>query len=355
LILVISPYLDKTYSGWSKQTKKLFNTNFLNNSEIVFIILKNEITKNFDNPNVKIKEININDISSFKNKVIFVISTTFYILKIRNRIKFIYLPNLYWFSLIFLCLTFFFNLNFIGRICANEIKNLNRNSYLKLTLLRKIKKIIILNYESFDILSKFNLFNTMFIPNSVDSDFYSFSKFYNNYFFLYVGEISRRKGLEVLIDNFIKLQNKYKFIKLELIGPISDLKFYNQLLLKINISNSNIKFLPPIYDEDLLKKYHESDIFILPSYSEGMPNVLLEAMSCGLVVVGSDIPGIIENITHLHNGFLFSHNNKNLYNILTNILDNKFNINLIKSNARKFIVSERSNTLIYNKISNLFN
>ena len=40
-----------------------------------------------------------------------------------------------------------------------------------------------------------------------------------------------------------------------------------------------------------------NDIFILPSYSEGMPNVLLEAMSCGLIVVGAEIPGIIENLS----------------------------------------------------------
>jgi glycosyltransferase involved in cell wall biosynthesis len=49
--------------------------------------------------------------------------------------------------------------------------------------------------------------------------------------------------------------------------------------------------------EDLWKIYPASDLFILPSLSEGMPNALLEALGVGLACMGSNIPGI-KDILH---------------------------------------------------------
>jgi glycosyltransferase involved in cell wall biosynthesis len=50
--------------------------------------------------------------------------------------------------------------------------------------------------------------------------------------------------------------------------------------------------------EDLWKIYLASDLFVLPSLSEGMPNVLLEALGCGIPCIGSDIPGIRDILCH---------------------------------------------------------
>ena len=65
------------------------------------------------------------------------------------------------------------------------------------------------------------------------------------------------------------------------------------------------------HDRDMKKHYNHSDIFVLPSTTEGMPNSLLEAMSCSLPCVVTNLkfittPIIIDG----KNGYLFKRNNK---------------------------------------------
>ena len=58
------------------------------------------------------------------------------------------------------------------------------------------------------------------------------------------------------------------------------------------------------HQEDMLSILQKSNIACLPSYREGMPNFLLEAASCGLSIVTTDVPGCREVVQNNQNGFL---------------------------------------------------
>ena len=69
------------------------------------------------------------------------------------------------------------------------------------------------------------------------------------------------------------------------------------------------------------------DCFCLPSFSEGLPVSILEAMAAGLVVVGSDVSGIREVLENGVTGFLFpSNDDKELAKLLNNIILGKIRI-----------------------------
>lgn len=75
-----------------------------------------------------------------------------------------------------------------------------------------------------------------------------------------------------------------------------------------DILRAHAKTLPVTfrgYQSDILSVYRQSDILVLPSFSEGSPLALLEAMALGIPVVGSDIRGIKQIISNNHNGMLF--------------------------------------------------
>ena len=68
---------------------------------------------------------------------------------------------------------------------------------------------------------------------------------------------------------------------------------------------ASVRFAGWAQRADMPGHYHSADVFALPSFEEGMPNVVLEAMASGLPVVTTDIYGNRELVAHEENGLLF--------------------------------------------------
>ncbi len=58
------------------------------------------------------------------------------------------------------------------------------------------------------------------------------------------------------------------------------------------------------HSEDVATLYHQCDVAVLPSYREGLPKSLLEAMACGLSLLTTDVPGCRDLVVHKRNGYL---------------------------------------------------
>lgn len=80
-----------------------------------------------------------------------------------------------------------------------------------------------------------------------------------------------------------------------------------------------------------------SSVFVLPSMYEGHPKALLEAMSCGVAVLGTDVPGIREQIVHGETGWLCKSDAQSLRNGVQYLLSNPDLRKKIGANARNFI------------------
>ncbi|MEQ5978999.1 glycosyl transferase [Bacillus cereus] len=165
-----------------------------------------------------------------------------------------------------------------------------------------------------------------------------------------MGVLSQRKGTYDLIEVGAKLKgkidNKYKFV-LAGDGEIDKVK------KKIAEMELEDLFVVPgwISDETKIEEiYRKSAIYVLPSYNEGMPMSILEAMSYGLPVISTDV-GSIASVVEEDNGFVIKPGDvSTLANNIIYLLNNKSHIEKIgENNAEKI----RTKYNVYNSLDKM--
>jgi len=112
---------------------------------------------------------------------------------------------------------------------------------------------------------------------------------------LWVGRFVPGKGVRYLIDAFNILIKECSDIRLLLIGQGPLKNKIRQKIDNLGLSQNIIieDFIP---NSRLPEVYQQSDIFVLPSINEGVPRTLLEAMSCGIPVVCTNLPHLADII-----------------------------------------------------------
>jgi len=135
-----------------------------------------------------------------------------------------------------------------------------------------------------------------------------------------IGRLQNIKGHKELIDVFYELLKKYKNIKLIIAGEGEEKERIQHQVERFNISDKvDLKGYIPV--EDVIC---ESDIVILPSYTESFPLVLLEAMAAGKAIISTLVGGVPEIIEDGKNGFLIEPiNKKQLYDKLEILIIDK--------------------------------
>lgn len=126
-----------------------------------------------------------------------------------------------------------------------------------------------------------------------------------------VGRLSEQKNHELLIYAFNKIHKEYPEYKLIIYGEGHLRSKYEQLIKKLNLE----KYITlPGVIEDIKSKIYKSGIFVLSSNYEGMPNVLMEALSMGIPCISTDCPcgGPKSLINDGENGILVEVQNENM-------------------------------------------
>lgn len=110
---------------------------------------------------------------------------------------------------------------------------------------------------------------------------------------VYVGNVIPTKGLFELLDAFTQLEKERPRVRLAMIGRGQSLEPLQFLAAERGLSSKVL--LPGVAASERVAEWMAaSDLFCLPSYSEGCPNVVIEALACGRPVVGTLVGGIPE-------------------------------------------------------------
>lgn len=120
---------------------------------------------------------------------------------------------------------------------------------------------------------------------------------------LFMGAIEERKGIFVLLSAFSKVKDKLDNNCSLTIAGEGDIDAVQKYIEEENMSEL-VKIVGWADNDSKIKLFRETAIFVLPSFAEGFPLVLLEAMAGGIPVITGDIAGIRDLIKNGENGFL---------------------------------------------------
>ncbi len=176
------------------------------------------------------------------------------------------------------------------------LTQLIKTSTLIITLDKKSEKFI----ENLSIKHKNYSFSLCNIPNFIDNNKILLDSenmhSIKNVKVLFVGSITKNKGCRDILEVARSLPE----IQFTLIGKVQS----DMIELVRKIAEPNIKFISEISNREVLKEMQKANIFLLPSYKEGFPLVILEAMANRLPVIATNVGAIPEVIIQNKGGYV---------------------------------------------------
>lgn len=137
-----------------------------------------------------------------------------------------------------------------------------------------------------------------------------------------MARVDARKNLLGWIDAVAELSRRRDDFVVEWIGLDRENRFYRRCVRRIRKNGLEGRFLISPKSKDVLKQYRGADIFCLPSFYEGTPNVLCEALSCAVPAICSNVSDNALYVREGESGFLFDpHSPKSMAAALDAMLD----------------------------------
>lgn len=248
--------------------------------------------------------------------------------------KVIILPTSFLFPLIFFKLM----RKKVGLFVAQKLENKLLNIFININF--KLSDKIIVESNNVENIWNLEKYDNKVVNGGVyvDTEIFKNSKNIENRDCLvaYIGLFDDRKGIRQLIDA-IKL-NQRKEIKFVFAG-MGKLEYIVKDIYK---KNENVEYLGIVDNKDLPQVFNEAKLLVLPSKSEGLPNIILEAMACGTVVLSTKVGGIPDIVKDGVTGFLMEDISANT--ILENINRALYDANLkkISLTSQKFVNKDYS-------------
>lgn len=167
----------------------------------------------------------------------------------------------------------------------------------------------------------------------------------------FCGRIVRDKGIVELLEGFKLLKSTYpdKEVKLLFIGEREVRDAVPQHIIEIIENDPDIIFTGRVAWTQMPKYYMMMDGFILPSYREGYPTVILEAMSMGVPCIVSRSTGCIDSIVENVNGIYTDISPDSIMCQIAKFLDSDFR-NKLAANCRPYVVENYDHSKVWHAV-----
>lgn len=172
--------------------------------------------------------------------------------------------------------------------------------------------------------------------------------------FCFVGRIVGDKGINELVEAFLKLVSEFPACRLILVGDFEEkLDPVMPVVRQIIFENEQIVFAG--WQDDIRPYLAASDVFVFPSYREGFPNVILQAGAMGLPCIVTDINGSNEIIHDRVNGLIIPPRDKDaLWKAMKIMVTDETIRREMGDRARNIIINRYDRHLIWDEIQRVY-
>jgi len=187
--------------------------------------------------------------------------------------------------------------------------------------------------------------NVHIVFNGVDQEIFKDKDEKRNKDFIAVGYLKKVKGYDFLLRAFKIFCDEHNFSgKLKIAGSGDELGNLKELSVSLGLEE-RVVFLGELDNESLVNLYNQNEFFVLSSLSEGFPKVMLEAMSCGNIVISTDV-GSVGNILEDYPYVCMPSNEKDLALKMSNcfLADNRDQKIYLSNRVQDFSWSYSANT-----------
>ncbi|MDA3789405.1 MAG: glycosyltransferase family 4 protein [Desulfobacula sp.] len=379
-ICFVTPKFPPEYAGGSRQAYQLCS-DLTDSGKSLFVITRRDGGSN----SFKIKKEMYNGITIYavytKQKFLFFMAIAVILLKKRKSHQIVHVHGAMSHAYISIIVSKILKKKVILKLSSinDTFETIKKRKYgfIKYAILKLSDRIICLTRYLYDNSAKYIKKNKLIkIPNGVNPTIYSpvlpetkkririkFGLKTDKIQIIYLGAVRKAKGLDILLKAIGEINNSEDIeFNLIIVGPYkNDLHSYdkfpndylNEILHSYKITHL-VKFIGFVQNpQDYLKT---SDIFVCPSRFEGMPNAVLEAMSCGLPCIVSDFDGAEDIVCPERNGLMFkSENYLDLAEKIKLLLTSEKLRNIFANNSLEFISKNFTNTQITKKYIALYN
>lgn len=243
-----------------------------------------------------------------------------------------------------------------GRI-PDIIKEKGSEYFRLRTVLKLATASICIDKMSFEALENDGIDHCFYIPNALpDNVLVASGK---------TAERNREEGVVLFVGHVIKTKGVYELVKsctiipsvkkLLIVGPCNEV-VKNELnhLAKKREDGKWMCFLGEIPREQVFDYYRNCSVFVLPSYTEGFPYVVLEAMAFGCPIVATAVGAIPQLITQSTGLLIPAQNEEKLSEAIALMINNKDKAYSCGANARDMVVQHFSTTTVMKQYEHLW-
>lgn len=227
-------------------------------------------------------------------------------------------------------------------------------------LVKNTNATIVIDDKSYKILTKAGHNNVWFLPNPIPSNLLFTSDQFNNFKrsnrnILFVGHLVKTKGIFELVKACINITN----IKLKLIGEAQP--DITEELLRLALEKGDREWIEVIPNQSsaiVIQEMLSAALFVLPSYTEGFPNVILESMACGCPIIATSVGAIPEMLncnSYEEAGICIDPQNVDALHIAINrMLDDKSFAKKCGENARRRVEEKYGMPVVWNQVMSIW-